>query len=135
MPTLLETASELDKLLKNGWGSKTPIAVDNIPFKEVKGQSYLSTKFIPYNTEDAIIGSFTCKRKRTVGVLSIMIRTPLESGIGLAYSFQEDISKIMDNQCLLSNLFTLTSDVRRVGDENDGWFKVICDIPFTSDNI
>ena len=131
MPTLLETASELDKLLIAGWEAKTPIAIDNIPFTETLGQSYLSTQFIPYTTLDETIG---CERKRTTGVYSITIRTPLESGIGLAYSYNEDIGVIMDNKCPLPNLFTLASETRRVGDTEDGWFSLICDIPFTSDN-
>jgi len=134
MPTLLETASELDRLLSDGWAGATPIAVDNVPFKEVPGQSYLSTKFIPYTTENVVIGSNMCKRKRTIGVFNIRIRTPLEQGIGKAYSLANDIQNIMDNQCILPNLFTLASSIRRVGDEEDGWYSLICGVPFTSDD-
>ena len=62
-----------------------------------------------------------------------MIRIPLEQGIGLAYTYSNSISEIMDNKCLLPNLFTLASMVRRVGDTEDGWFSLIQDVPFVSD--
>ena len=131
MPTLLETAAELNKTLTTGWSGTTEIAIENVPFKEIQGQSYLDTIFLPYTTTNVTIGQ--CKRKRTIGALSITIRTPLEKGIGLAYTYASTISDIMDNKSLLPDLFTFTSDVRRVGDTGDGWFKLICDINFTSD--
>jgi len=135
MPTLLETASILDKMLKEGWQDQTPIAVDNIPYEDVQGTPYLSTQFIPYNTNNEVLGShLTCKRKRTTGVLSILIRTPFESGIGLAYTYSESIGEIMDNKNPVCDLFTLASATRRVGDSGDGWFNLMCDVPFVSDN-
>lgn len=135
MPTLLETASELDNLLNIGWADATPIAIDNIQFEETQDQAYLSTKFIPYFTENVNINASEQKRKRTRGVLFINIRTPLGDGIGLAYQYANDIQEIMDNRNPVSNLLTEASTINRVGDDKDGWFNLICEVPFISDEI
>ena len=131
MPTLLETAAELNKTLSSGWAATTEIALENVPFEETKGTPYLKTTFIPYITNNVTIGQ--CKRKRTEGVFSIDIRTPLSQGIGLAYTYAGTIATIMDNKTLLPNLFTLSSTPRRVGDIGDGWFSLILDSRFISD--
>ena len=133
MPTLLETAAELDKMLNTGWAGTTPIAVDNVKFTEVEGQSYLETKFIPYITFNATVGAASHKSKRTEGVLFIHIRTPLGQGSGLAYTYAESIKDIMDNKNPLPDLFTYASTIERVGDNRDGWFNLICRVPFLSD--
>lgn len=133
MPNLIETASKLDEMLKTGWAGRTPIAVDNITFEQVKGQSYLETKFIPYITDNVNLASSVQKRKRTEGVLHIKIRTLLDEGVGLAYEYAGIIKDIMDNKSPLPNLFTYTTETRRAGDSEDGWFILICDVPFISD--
>lgn len=135
MPTLVETASALDSMLKVGWAAATPIAVDNIQFDETQGQSYLETKFIPYFTSNVNINASEQKRKRTRGVLFVKIKTPLGAGIGLAYQYANDIQEIMDNKNPLENLFTEASTVNRVGDDKNGWFNLVCEVPFISDEI
>ena len=135
MPTLLETAAELDKMLNTGWAGTTPIAVDNIIVKETEGQAYLETKFIPYITTNVNISASSQKRKRTEGVLFIAIKTPLSKGIGLAYSYADTIKDIMDNKNPLPNLFTQVSSIERIGDSRDGWFNLICRVPFISDDV
>ena len=135
MPTLLETAAKLDSMLNVGWADATPIATDNTPFTEVKGQAYLQTTFLPYFNQNVNIAASTQKRKRTNGVLFINIRIPINSGIGLAYQYAETIQGIMDNKNPLSNMFTSVSNVNRVGDNKDGWFNLTCEVPFTSDDI
>jgi len=133
MPTLLETASKLDKMLDVGWADRTPIAIENIHFDQVEGQSYLETKFIPYTSENVTISSASQKRERTEGVLFIRIRTPIDQGIGLAYEYAAVITNVMNNKNPLPNLFTYVTKVRRSGDGKDGWFSLICDVPFISD--
>jgi len=136
MPTKLETAAELNKALKEGvalWTSPIPIADENVPFEEVEGQDYLSTYFIPYQSSNTCVGAANTQRIRTVGVLQIVIRASLEKGIGKAYTYSNDIESIMSNQMLLPDLFTESASTRRVGDTNDGWFSLICDVPFISD--
>lgn len=133
MPTILETAAKLDNMLKVGWAGTTPIAVDNIPFTETVGQAYLQTQFILYATYNANIGAALNLRKRSEGVLHIVIRTPINEGVGLAYSYAQTISGIMDNQNPLPNLFTYVTDIRRAGDGEDGWFTLLADVPFLSD--
>lgn len=135
MPTLLESAAELDKILDIGWADATPISIDNLKFKEVEGQSYLETKFIPGPTVNVNIAAATQKRKRTEGVFFINIRTPLGEGSGLAYEYAQSIQNIMDNKNPLPNLFTQASTVQRIGDDKDGWFNLTCSVPFISDEI
>jgi len=138
MPTLLETAAALNNLLNIGWAGRTDIAIDNVPYSEVNGQAYIESIFIPYTTYNVNIGSgidSSCERKRTEGVLQIIVRTPINEGIGLAYSYSNDISGIMDNKNPIPNLFTYVTEVRRSGDNKDGWYTLICDVPFVSDEI
>jgi len=135
MPTLLETAAELDNMLTAGWAGATPIAVDNMKFSETTGQAYLETKFIPYFSTNVNIASASQKRKRTEGVLFINIRVPLGKGVGQAYQYAQDIKDIMDNKNPLPNLLTQAATVQRVGDDKDGWFNLICEVPFISDEI
>lgn len=135
MPTLLETAAELDNMLTIGWANATPIAVDNIKFQETVGQSYLETKFLPYFSANVNIASSSQKRKRTEGVLFINIRVPLGKGIGLAYQYAQNIKDIMDNKNPIPNLLTQASTVQRIGDDKDGWFNLTCEVPFISDEI
>lgn len=132
MANLFETARDLDKHLIDGWAGQTPIATDNVPYKETQGQAFLESRFVPHMTYNVNIGN-SCNRKRTEGVLSIVIRTPLEEGVGQAYTIANDLQAIMDNQCLAPNLFTLASSIYRVGDTKDGWFSLLCDVPFISD--
>lgn len=135
MPNSLETAVELNKMLETGWASATPIAAENVPFTEVEGQAYLETKYIEYTSDSATIGtSVGLKRERTEGVLFIRIRVPLDEGIGLAYQYADTISSFMSNKNPIPDLFTHTTMKRRSGDGEDGWYSVICDVPFTSDN-
>jgi len=135
MPTLIETAAELDNMLTIGWSNATPISVDNVKYKETEGQAYLQTKFIPYFTTNTNIAAATQKRKRTEGVLFINIRVPLGKGIGQAYQYAQDIKDIMDNQNPLPNLLTQASTIQRIGDDKDGWFNLTCEVPFISDEI
>lgn len=135
MPTLLETAAELDNMLSLGWAGATPISVDNISFSETAGQAYLETKFIPYFSSNINIAASVQKRKRTEGVLFINIRTPLGKGIGLAYQYAQNIKDIMDNKNPIPNLLTYASNIQRIGDSKDGWFNLICEVPFISDEI
>lgn len=135
MPTLQETASKLNSMLTVGWASRTPIAIENLQYEEVEGESYIEVHFIPFMTNNVNIGAATLKRKRTEGVLFIRIRTPIGKGIGLAYQYANNIQEIMDNKNPLTNLFTYASNIQRIGDDKNGWFNLTCDVPFISDEI
>ena len=135
MPNHLNTAAELNNMLITGWAARTPIAIENVPFDEVEGQAYLETKFIPLRSDAVTIGaSAGMKRERTQGILFIRVLVPLDEGIGLAYEYADIISDIMSNKNPVTDLFTHTTEVRRSGDTDNGWYSVICDVPFTSDN-
>jgi len=133
MPTLKETASKLNEMLTTGWGATSPIAIENIQYQEAEGQPYISTKFIPFTTDNVTISSASNKRKRTEGSLFITIRTPTGEGIGLAYDYANLISNTMDNKNPLPNLFTYSTKIQRIGDDIDGWFVLTADVPFISD--
>ncbi len=135
MPTLLETAAELDKMLNTGWAGTTSIAVDNVKYYEVEGESYLETRFIPHFSHNVNIAAVSQKRKRTEGIFMIHIRTPLGQGSGLAYQYALSIQDIMDNKNPLPNFFTQASTIQRIGDDKNGWFNLTCDVPFISDEI
>lgn len=135
MPTLLETASELNNMLNTGWAGATPISIENVKFDEIQGQAYLEATFIPYITDNVNIAASSQKRKRTIGVFFINIRTPIGKGIGLAYQYANDIQEIMDNKNPLPNLLTQVSIINRIGDNKDGWFNLTCEVPFISDEI
>ena len=132
MPNLLQTAAELGKMLDTGIAGSLPIAIENIPYDEVEGQSYIRTLFIPYSSNNVTIGR--TRRVRTNGDFQIRIRAAIDKGIGEAYSLADSIKLYMENQNPLPNLFTYTMSVRRIGEGSDGWYNLICDLEFTTDD-
>ena len=135
MPSLLETASELNKMLTTALTGVLPIAAENIPYTEAVGTDYVEVDFLPYTSVNVNIGAASTKRIRSEGVLNIIIRSGIGKGIGTAYGYIETIQTAMENKNPVANLFTYTADVRRVGEGSDGWYTIIVDIPFISDDI
>lgn len=134
MPNKLETAAELNKMLSDGialWATPLDIVKENVSYSEVLGKDYIRTLFIPYVSTNVTLGSQ--RRIRTNGVLQIRIRSGADIGIGKAYGYADLIEEMMENKNPISNLFTYAVDTRRLGEGSDGWFTLLCDVPFTSD--
>lgn len=134
MPNVNQTKQALEAMFMTGWGATTPIGHDNVSFDDSTILEFVSVKFINYTSSNVNIGGALNKRKRHEGVLSIKVYTKQHIGTGDAYSHAASISDIMDNKTQ-SNLFTGVSDVRRFGEGDDGWFGLIVDVPYISDEV
>lgn len=135
MPDLNATRAALENAFITGWGATTPIAYDNVNYTQTLGQSFvrLSVDFLSSN--NACVGSRVAglERQRHEGLVTLVIYVPLDEGTGAAYDLADTYKGIMDNQDITTNLHTGTSDVRRSGEQVDGFWSIICLTTFTSD--
>ena len=131
MPDLNETRELLEQTFITGWASTTPLAHENLDYQDTN-VSYVEIRFINYLTYNVNIGSVENKKKRHEGVLSLKIHVKMNTGIKEAYDLADQIGSIMDN-IILSNLFTNSCDTRRGGETESGYYTVIVDCPYVSD--
>ena len=132
MPNLNTTREQLISTFMTGWGSRTSVAQENHQFDDSSVVEYVSLTLINFNSRNATIGAATQRRKRHTGVLQIKIFVKPDTGIKAAYEHADAIAVFMDN-INLSNLFTYSSDVRRGGETDSGFYTVIVDVPYFSD--
>jgi hypothetical protein len=132
MPDLNKTRELLEVAFINGWGVTTPIKFDNVVFDDNLPDAFVSVMMIPYISDNVCIGSAITKRIRHVGVLSVKIYVKQNIGTGSAYAYSKQVSDIMSN-LTQNNLFTKASSPRRNGETEDGWFGIIVDTPYVSD--
>lgn len=132
MPSLDKTRELLEVALINGWGSTTPIKFDNVKFDDKGIDAFISILFINYTSNNVCIGSAITKRIRHKGVLAVKVYTKQNIASSKAYAYVDQIRGLMDN-IYQDNLFTKASMTRRNDVADDGWFSVIVDIPYTSD--
>lgn len=132
MPDLNDTRSILESAFVTGWGVTTPIKFDNVVFNDYDIDSFVSVTMINYTTNNVCIGSAITRRVRHEGVFAIKIYTKQNVGTGQAYGYSDQIRLIMDN-FTQPNLFTKASMTRRNGEAEDGWYGLIVDVPYVSD--
>ena len=132
MPDLNKTRELLEVAFINGWGSTTPIKFDNVVFDDVVDDAFVSVMMINYTSDNVCIGSAITKRIRHKGVLAIKIYVKQNKGTGQAFEYADQIRGIMDN-LTQNNLYTIASITRRNGSTEDGWFGMIVDVPYVSD--
>ena len=134
MPDLNETRGILETAFMNGWGATTPVRFDNLAFSDDNLDAFVDVKMINYTSRNATIGCGFNKRKRHKGVLSLRVFVKQNIGAGQAYSYADQISTIMDNFSQ-GGMFTLASESTREGENEGGWYVVIVDIPYISDEV
>jgi hypothetical protein len=132
MPSLDKTRELLEVAIINGWGSTTPIKFENAKFDNKNIDAFISVLLINYTSKNVCIGSEITKRIRHEGVLAIKIYTKQNIGSNDAYAYADQIRNIMDNISQY-NLFTKASMTRKNDVPNDGWFGLIVDVPYISD--
>lgn len=132
MPSINGTRARLEAIFMAGWANRTPIKYDNVVFNDKEDDSFVSMRLINYTTTNATIGSGITKRKRHIGVFSVVIFTAQGIGSGTAYSYADDVAAIMDNLSE-TNLMTNASEARRAGEEEGGRYVLIVDVPYLSD--
>lgn len=132
MPSLDKTRELLEVAIINGWGSTTPIKFDNVKFDDTKIDAFISVLMINYTSDNVCIGSAITKRIRHEGVLAIKVYTKKDIGSGNAYAYADQIRGLMDN-LNQDNLLTKASKTRKNDVPDDGWFSLIVDVPYISD--
>lgn len=132
MPDLNKTRELLETAFINGWAATTEVKFDNVKFDDSLPDAFVSVMMINYTSVNVCIGSAITKRIRHEGVLAIKIYVKQDIGTGQAYEYADQIRGIMDN-LTQNNLFTTASQARRNGATDDGWFGMIVDVPYVSD--
>mgnify|MGYP001121474965 CR=1 FL=1 len=132
MPSLDKTRELLEVAIINGWGATTPIKFENAKFDDTDIDAFISVMLINYTSENVCIGSAITKRIRHKGVLAVKVYTKKDIGSGEAYAYADQIRGIMDN-LHQTNLFTLASETRKNSAADSGWFGLIVDVPYVSD--
>ncbi len=132
MPDINKTREILEVAFIAGWGNTTPIKFDNVKFDDSNKNAFVSITMINYTTNNVLVGSAITKRLRHIGVLSVKVYIKQDIGTDKAYAYAKQISDFMSNFSQ-SNIFTKATVTRRNGSETDGWFSLICDTPYTSD--
>lgn len=132
MPDLNKTRELLEVAFINGWAATTPIKFDNVKFDDSLPDAFVSVMMIPYTSGNVCIGSAITRRVRHIGVLAIKVYIKQHIGTGQIYEYSDQIRGIMDN-LTQTNLFTTASQTRKNGATEDGWFGLIVDVPYVSD--
>ena len=132
MPDLNATREILESAFIAGWGVTTDIKFDNVVFDDTTIDAFVSVAMINYTTVNVCIGSAITRRVRHEGVLAIKIYVKQNIGTGQIYEYADQIRGIMDN-FTQNNLFTKASLARRNGETKDGWYGMIVDVPYVSD--
>lgn len=132
MPSLDKTRELLEVAIINGWGSTTPIKFENVKFDDTGIDAFISVMMINYTSSNVCVGSAITKRIRHKGVLAVKVYTKKDIGSGSAYIYADQIRSIMDN-LHQTNLFTLASETRKNNVADSGWFGLIVDVPYVSD--
>ena len=132
MPSLDKTRELLEVAIINGWAATTPIKFDNVKFDDKGLDAFISVLLINYTSKNVCIGSAITKRIRHEGVLAIKINTKKNVGSGIAYAYADQVRGIMDN-LNQNNLLTNASMTRKNDTLDDGWFGLIVDVPYISD--
>ena len=105
---------------------------ENVKFDDSLPDAFVSVMMINYTSVNVCIGSALTKRIRHEGVLAVKVYVKQNIGTGQAYEYADQIRGIMDN-LTQNNLFTMASQTRRNGETEDGWFGMIVDVPYVSD--
>jgi len=132
MPSLDKTRELLEVALINGWASTTPIKFENVKFNDKGLNAFISVMLINYTSNNVCIGSAITKRIRHTGVLAVKIYIKQNIGSSQAYAYADQIRGLMDN-LNQNNLFTKASMTRKNDVLDDGWFGLIVDVPYISD--
>ena len=132
MPSLNETRESLEVAFVDGWAEATPIKYNNSKFSDKNIDAFVSIKMINYTPGNVCVGSDVTKRIRHEGVFAVKIYTKQNIGDGSAYNYADKISGIMSNLSQ-NNLSTIASKTRRNSEAPDGWFGLIVDTPYSSD--
>lgn len=123
-----------ETILKKQW-SKTPVAMDNVPFDPPQGCSWIRGAFVIDDTPNVNIGSFIDSRTRHTGNYIIQVFSPLNEGTGDHTTVVSQLIKLFQNQQPHKDILTYAGSYRRVGNEGNGWYQSNVIIPFTADQL
>lgn len=132
MPNLVDTREALESLITTGWGETTPIKYESVNFDDKGKDAFISIMLINYTSKNVCIGSADTKRIRHEGVLAVKINTKQNIGSVPAYTYAQQVKDILEN-IVQPNLFTLAAQTRKNKVVNDGWYCLIVDVPYVSD--
>lgn len=135
MANLDNTRKDLSNLFTTGWAGTTPIVYDNTKSTLNDFNEFVEVRFVLYDSYNMTVGSQLHKAIRHTGAFVVVIYVELNKGSGSAWKYADQVKDLMSNVQVSPTIFTLETEVRRNGDERDGYFSLICSTKFSSDEF
>ena len=127
MPNLPEVKVSFDSRLQDNW-STTEIAFDNDDSYEKGSTPWVRAVLIPSLTTNADLQGL----ERHYGIYRVSVFVPLNSGTYYAYEYANQIRELFSNTTI-DGIVCYASEIRRVGDDGNGWFMLNVLINFWAD--
>jgi hypothetical protein len=127
MPSLYDIKVSFDTMLQDNW-TATPIAFDNTDTYKKGSVPWLNAVLLPSITTNADLNGL----ERHYGIYRISVFVPLFSGTKDAYTYAEQLRALFTNQ-LFDQIVCYAAEIRRVGDNGNGWFMMNVLVNFWSD--
>ena len=125
-----ETAAILDWL--DGRWAEHPIAKPNTRFEPPARAPYVEVRINRQTAFNAAIGSAI--RVRHPGLLTLVVRVPVNSGDGLAIDIADDLASVFRNVRIDGSIQFRAPTVRDFG-PSEGWYVVHVDCPFYRNSV
>ena len=127
MASLTQIKISFDTMLQDNW-TTTEIAWDNDDTFAKGSEPWIRAVLIPSLTANADLQGL----ERHYGIYTVSVFVPLNSGTGNAYSYANTIRELFSNTTF-DSIVCYAAEIRRIGDDGNGWFMMNVLINFWSD--
>lgn len=118
--------------LKSHW-AKTDVVKPNTQYTPSGSRTpYVEVRIRAQTAFNASIGA--SKRVRHPGLLTLVVRVPINRGDGLAKDYADDLAGVFRNALVDESIHFRAPTVRDFG-PNDGWYEVHVDCPYHRDTV
>lgn len=117
--------------LKNHW-AKAPVAKPNTQFTPPDAGAYVEVRITNQTAFNASIGS--TKRVRHPGLLTLIIRGPINAGDGVLKDYADELCAVFRNASVADSIHFRAPTVRDFG-PSDGHYEIHVDCPFRRDSV
>lgn len=110
------------------WAGQTPVSYDNSAFNIPQNTPWVRLTILNGESQNASVGT---SHLRHIGIISVQVFVPVDSGTRQARLLANSVSTIFDNQ-RFAGIQCRVSSIQRGGDQ-DGWHMTIVNTPFRRD--
>lgn len=120
----------IEARLSANW-TTTPIKFDNVDYKPTTQAAWIELQIATGEQSAVSLGGIGATLYRNVGIISITVNVPLNSGGRTAKGYADSIAAIFRGQ-QFSSITCRGATITQIG-EVDGWFKYNVSIPYFRD--